>query len=203
MKYGTRGTMGVDYEKSIDFLSINGVLSFISSNKFMKTRYGEKLRLMLSQFVLSNIIDFTDVRVFDALVASCVVILIKAQKLGNKIVIAHANDKMFIETNIYNFIWQNGFKYPQAKLEGGEIWNLESEQVQELKDKIERKGTKLCNIRGVQICRGVTTGYNPAFIIDENIKDILIGRNNKARQVIKPLLQGRNIRKWYYNFDRN
>jgi len=191
------------YEKSIDFLSINGVLSFISSNKFMKTRYGEKLRLMLSQLVLSNIIDFTDVRLFDALVASCVVILIKAQKLGNEIVIAHANDKMFIETNIYEFIKQNGFKYPQERLEGGEIWNLESEQVQELKDKIERKGAKLCNIRGVQICRGVTTGYNPAFIIDENIKDILIGRNNKARQVIKPLLQGRNIRKWYYNFDGN
>lgn len=47
--------------------------------------------------------------------------------------------------------------------------------------------------------RGVTTGYNPAFIITKEQRDELISIDVNNSVVIKSMLQGRNIRKWYYN----
>jgi hypothetical protein len=54
-------------------------------------------------------------------------------------------------------------------------------------------------INGIAIYRGVTTGYNPAFIIDRNKRKELITNDKNNKTIIKPLLQGRNIRKWIYN----
>ena len=67
------------YEKGINILRNKGVLTFISSNKFIRTSYGEKLRGLLSSLAIQQLIDFTKVRVFDALVASCVLVVLKDQ----------------------------------------------------------------------------------------------------------------------------
>lgn len=64
--------------------------------------------------------------------------------------------------------------------------------------KIENNATKLADIAGIKIYRGVTTGYNPAFIISDEERDTLFIKDAKNKDVIKNLLQGRNIRKWYY-----
>jgi hypothetical protein len=51
----------------------------------------------------------------------------------------------------------------------------------------------------INIYRGVTTGYNPAFIIDNEKRKELIKEDKANKEIIKPILQGRNIRKWVYN----
>lgn len=68
-----------------------------------------------------------------------------------------------------------------------------------LKKKIENGHLALKYVEGVKIYRGVTTGYNPAFIISNEQRDKLIAEDRKNSKVIKNMLQGRNIRKWYYN----
>lgn len=68
-----------------------------------------------------------------------------------------------------------------------------------LKEKIEKSHLILKEVKGVKIYRGVTTGYNPAFIISNEQRDKLIAEDIKNKRVIKNMLQGRNIRKWYYN----
>ena len=188
------------FEQALNILSQQGVLTFITSNKFMKTRYGAKLRSLLLQNVIKNIVDFNSVHVFDALVASCILILLKARQLENKIVITKANDNILEKSNIYEFTKESSYNYDQSKLDD-EIWYFESTQIQLLKDKIEVVGTKLKNIKELQICRGVTTGYNPAFIIDNVAKHRIITSNKEAAKIIKPLLQGRNIKKWAFYYD--
>ena len=42
--------------------------------------------------------------------------------------------------------------------------------------------------------RGVTTGYNPAFIISNEQRDKLISQDIQNAGIIKNMLQGRNIR---------
>ncbi len=44
--------------------------------------------------------------------------------------------------------------------------------------------------------RGIVTGYNDAFFIDSEIRDKLIRKHPSSRQVIMPLILGRDIRKW-------
>ena len=53
-----------------------------------------------------------------------------------------------------------------------EIWQLENETKLALKEKIENGSITINRTTTINIYRGVTTGYNPAFIIDEEIKVI-------------------------------
>lgn len=88
--------------------------------------------------------------------------------------------------------------YPQSVLDDNE-WSFADLSGLRIKAKIENQATRLADIEGVNIYRGVTTGYNPAFIITNEQRDSLISLDSQNKNIIKNLLQGRNIRKWYYN----
>jgi len=49
------------YEITINILKLEGILAFISSNKFIRTSYGAKLRELLANNRIHQIIDFTKV----------------------------------------------------------------------------------------------------------------------------------------------
>ncbi|OQX98076.1 MAG: hypothetical protein B6I24_06565, partial [Bacteroidetes bacterium 4572_128] len=53
----------------------------------------------------------------------------------------------------------------------------------------------------IKIFRGVLTGFNEAFIIDENKKNELINADPKNAEIIKPILRGRDIKKYYCKFE--
>ena len=51
----------------------------------------------------------------------------------------------------------------------------------------------------IQINYGIKTGFNEAFIIDENTKNKLISEDKKSAEIIKPLLRGRDIKRYSYD----
>jgi hypothetical protein len=53
----------------------------------------------------------------------------------------------------------------------------------------------------VEINRGFLTGLNEAFIIDENKKNELIKADKKNADIIKPILRGRDLKKYFYTFE--
>ncbi len=186
------------FELAIQLMNKNGWLGFINSNKFMKTGYGENLRKLLSNKQINEIIDFTDYRVFkDALVASCILIL-KNDKPKENIKISFVNKELDNYNFVEDYVNENHF-YTKSENLDEKIWFLSANGKLPLKRKIEENSVKLKDLEGVAIFRGVTTGFNDAFIIDEKTKNKLIAEDPKNEEVIKPLLQGRNIRKWYYN----
>ena len=184
------------YEKGFAVLRNNGVLSFISSNKFVKTSYGEGLRGLLASNKIHQIVDFTQVHVFDALVASCVVITAK-QKCSGNIPITFADDNLVDFVNLSDFV-ETHYLDISAESLGKDIWQLEDTEKLALKSKVERKTKVLGDIEGVNIYRGVTTGCNEAFVIDTMTRKRFIAADPENRTIIKSLLQGRNIKRWYY-----
>jgi hypothetical protein len=52
----------------------------------------------------------------------------------------------------------------------------------------------------INIYRGILTGYNEAFIIDGKKKDELIAEDPKSAEIIRPLLRGRDIKRYEYEF---
>ncbi|MBI4648548.1 MAG: Eco57I restriction-modification methylase domain-containing protein [Bacteroidia bacterium] len=186
------------YEKGMNILRDKGVLTFISSNKFIKTSYGENLRKYFTGFKINEIIDFTDVHVFEALVASCIFSISKIKAADNKVKIAFANDTLTDFSDVASFVEQNKFFLSQNGL-SEKIWQLENETNLSLKVKIEKDSITLNETGTVKIFRGVTTVYNPAFIIDDEKRKELIKEDKTNKEIIKPLLQGRNIRKWIFN----
>jgi hypothetical protein len=53
---------------------------------------------------------------------------------------------------------------------------------------------------GVNIYRGVLTGYNEAFIVSGEKKDELIAIDPKSAEIIRPILRGRDIKRYDYSF---
>jgi hypothetical protein len=70
---------------------------------------------------------------------------------------------------------------------------------QQIKEKMERLGKPLKEW-DVSIYRGILTGFNEAFIIDQATRDALVEKSPKDAEIIRPLLRGRDIKKWKPEF---
>ena len=49
----------------------------------------------------------------------------------------------------------------------------------------------------IDIYRGILTGFNDAFYIDEETRKKLIEEDPKSSELIKPLLRGRDVMAWF------
>ena len=81
----------------------------------------------------------------------------------------------------------------------GESWVVLSPIEQSIKRKIEAVGTPLKNW-DIKINFGIKTGYNEAFIISGEKKDELIKEDPKSADLIRPILRGRDIKRYGYDF---
>lgn len=90
---------------------------------------------------------------------------------------------------------QIGFPMPIHALKE-EGWNLESQEVQALMEKLRAVGVPLGEYVKGRFYRGVLTGLNEAFVIDDATRKKLISEDPKSAELIKPWLRGRDIRKW-------
>ena len=70
---------------------------------------------------------------------------------------------------------------------------------QTIKTKIENLGIPLKEWN-IQINYGIKTGYNEAFIIDGNKRKELIEKCPEADSIIRPILRGRDIKKYVSNW---
>ncbi len=188
------------YGQGVDLLRHSGYLSFISSNKFMRTGYGDKLRDQLSnQTRLHTIVDFGDLPVFDATTYPAILLLQKQLPLEESMVISmiakEVKDIMEIETQFKNkstFITQKSLK--------NTTWKLEESRTNSLFEKLELSGTTLEKYTQGKICYGIKPGCTKAFVIDASIKNYLISQDHGLERIIKPYLRGRDIKKWSTNW---
>ena len=70
---------------------------------------------------------------------------------------------------------------------------------QRIKAKIEAIGTPLKDW-DIQINYGIKTGFNDAFIIDGKKRAELIAQDPKSEEIIRPILRGRDIKRYGYEF---
>ncbi len=188
------------FEKGFKLLRENGVLSFITSNKYTRAKYGEKFR----KFILQNAqiveyIDFNGVRVFEsATVDTSILSFKKANVEDNKLLYCDVDKSYKKGEDLAQFVAKEGFEYSQEDL-SADGFSFANPKELAIKDKIEKIGIPLFQWK-VDYYRGITTGYNEAFIIDGEKKDRLIVEDAKSAEIIKPLLRGKDIKKYSYEF---
>ena len=73
-----------------------------------------------------------------------------------------------------------------------------SDMEQQIKEKVEAQGVPLKEW-DIQINYGIKTGFNDAFIISGEIKDRLIAEDAKSAEIIRPILRGRDIKRYSYS----
>jgi hypothetical protein len=183
------------YEKGLSVLKHNGNLCFITSNKWMRAGYGEKLR----EFFVSNnpveLIDFGGFGVFDTATVDVNILLIQKHQNDNK-TYSCSIDKNFEGLNQLSvYIRQNSTIQNFDK----NTWCILNPIEQSIKSKIEKIGTPLKDWN-ININYGIKTGLNEAFIIDGAKKDELIAKDPKSAEIIRPILRGRDIKRYSYEF---
>ncbi len=99
---------------------------------------------------------------------------------------------------IYRSIYV-GQESAKIVLSNSESWVILSPLEAKLKAKIEARGKKLSNW-DINIYRGILTGYNDAFIISTEKRDELIAADPKSAEIIRPILRGRDIHRYGYDF---
>jgi hypothetical protein len=180
-------------ERGTSLLKQEGKLSYIVANKWMRANYGLALRKWIKQNGLSEIIDFGDLKVFKgATTYPCIISLSK----GSNVNLIRAVNVTTLEfKDLLEYVQSNDFqvKYSSLKDEG---WTLTNEAVYSVLEKIQTTGQTLGQILKKKIYRGILTGLNEAFVIDTNTRDRLVSEDPKSVELIKPLLGGRDLKRY-------
>ena len=83
----------------------------------------------------------------------------------------------------------------RVRPDGDAPWSVLSEPEQSVLDKMRAAGTPLAEW-DVRINNGIKTGYNDAFILDDETRKTLIDADPKSAEIIKPILRGRDIQRY-------
>ena len=86
-----------------------------------------------------------------------------------------------------------------CSFDNSDSWTVLSPIERSIKEKIERVGKPLKDW-DINIYRGVLTGCNEAFIISGAKKDELIAADPKSAEIIRPILLGKDIKRYWYTF---
>lgn len=182
-------------------------MSYITSNKYTRAGYGEALR----EFLLKNVkvLEYTDlngIKVFDsATVDTSILCFEKSKSKDNKFkYLALSNE--ILKTCAYDIgLYKDFAEFSQNSL-SKESFTFSDENTSALKAKIERIGTPLKEWQGLNIYRGILTGYNEAFIITtEKRNEILANCKDEAEKertakLIRKMLRGRDIKRYSYEW---
>lgn len=186
------------YERSNQVLKSFGILTFITSNKWLRAEYGKSLRKYFTEKTNPiALIDFGQSMIFEsAIVHSNILIFQKAPNL-KQLKVARFEQNLYKEgLSISNYFEIN--KNVASHFDDG-IWSILPTNNLSIREKVEKIGIPLKNWK-LEFNRGLLTGCNDAFILDNIKKEELIKLDNKNIEIIKPILRGRDVRRYYCNF---
>ena len=192
------------YERGWQLLKENGHLCFITSNKWMRAGYGEKLRTFFANNTDPKLmIDFGGVKIFESATVDTNILLYEKSKNTHhtRCAVTNKQNKDSIN-NLSVFVQQQG---TFCDFSGGDSWVILSPIEQSIKRKIEAVGTPLKDW-DIQINYGIKTGYNDAFIISTEKRNEILANckteeeRRKTEELIRPILRGRDIKRYGYEW---
>lgn len=180
------------YEKGMDLVKTDGLFGFIS-NTFDKTTAGKILREYISTNTkIEDYVDFTDVQIFQGATTYPIILILKNNVCSDNYfpyrkIPKEMNGKVNI--NIVNEII-----IQQSSLKKSESWSFKSEEQKNVIKKITAFPTVLDKFG--KCYYGVKTALNEAFFVNDEVKKRLILEDEKSKELIKPVFEGKDLSKW-------
>lgn len=197
--YATTGDLYVlFYENGYKLLKSNGNVNLITSNKWINASYGANSRNFFAKKTNPKLlIDFGKVRIFPNATVFVNILMLEKSNADGKV------EAVTIEGDHLPVIpLQNYFQDKKVSLsiKGEEVWKIGSSKGLIINKTIEEKGLKLKEWKNIEFFRGITSGFNEAFHIDDTTAKNLISQNKKNENIIKPLLRGKDIKRWMFDY---
>jgi len=191
---GTADILVYFFELGLKVLKEKGILSMITSNKFMRAKYGKPLRNFLWQHDLYKIVDFGELPVFEeAATFPAIYQINNTPNNSHPVMFAQIKTLAFESLEGYidkivQFLFPSSFE--------NDNWTLSDSDVLTIIKKMESVGTPLGKYIEGKIYRGILTGFNDAFVINESKKEELISSDPNSNEIIFPYVIGDDIRKY-------
>ena len=197
------------YERGLELLAPQGKLSYIVTNKWLRAGYGEPLRrLFVERAELEEILDFGHAPIFeDADTFPCIIVAHRRPSPQAPVPVPAPSPEPAqvrvcpiprerpAELALDNYVHESGYPIPWSRY-SAEPWSLEPPEVDALMQAIRARGVPLAQFVGTKPYRGVLTGLNEAFLIDEARRAELISQDPGCAAIIKPYLRGQDVKRW-------
>ena len=178
------------YERGCRLLTPGrGLLAYITSNSWLRAEYGKSTRRYFSERHTPLRLLEMGKDVFENTIVDTGILLLRHGKSG---ALGKAVDMDRLPNQ----------KFPPDEGLWGELrtqeekpWSVLTATEQPIMDKMEAAGTPLKEWE-VSIYRGVTIGFNAAFIIGNEAKTALIAEDPQSVAILKPVLRGRDIQRY-------
>ncbi len=190
------------YELGSRILKENGILGFITSSQWQQTQYGTLLR----KFFIENvnpilIFNLGGFQVFPKATVDTTILIFTKEKCKFQLaacLLKNDFDKKEFEEDYFlrQYFAEKSFLITDFSTEK---WSFENNVQKNLRNKIKNSGIPLKNWN-IEIFRGIITGFNEAFFIDESTKNELIAKDKNNKKIIKPILRGRDLDRFRYDF---
>ena len=185
------------YERGNQLLKPMGILTYITSRQWIQASYGKSLRnYFATETNPLQLIDFGQIRIFEGATVFVNILMFQKAKFNNKLeACLMTSDFSVLTGNLAAYF--NSNKQIITKLNDSN-WSVSNSNT--LNEKIESLGTPLSKNKDIEFYAGIKTGLNEAFHIDEKTKNNLTSLNSINSTVIKPLLRGKDIKRYGYDY---
>jgi type I restriction-modification system DNA methylase subunit len=190
-------------------LNSSGHFGMIVSNKFLRANYGKPLRDFLNKkATVDQVGDFAGLPVFQGATVRTIVLLTSLKKkkecpvfyspppLTGKFY-AIANRTISVEQAISQTTYE--IARDALAITG---WSFAKTDASTLLARLHSDCISLEKYCDGQIGYGIKTGLEEAFVIDEKTKDKIIYRDKKTAEIIKPYLNGRDVRRYNITYKK-
>ena len=192
--YDKRGDLyQIFVERGFSLLHNGGFISYIMPNKWMQTGYGKLLREYLLTKELFQLIDFGDIQIFTNATTYPCIFLARNANPKNEFLVS-----VLKTLNVKDF---NGNVAQTAEIFNtnqfsGETWVISSQQDSRLLERLKKKNVTLEKFVNGEANYGIKTALTEAFLITRETKNQIVSEDPKAEKLIKPFLQGRDVKRY-------
>lgn len=189
-------------ERGLDLLNEDGKLGYITSNKFTRSRYGKKIRRIIStEYSMAEYIEFGDVDVFSDATNFASILIIdkdknrthvpyaKVHEAGDKDIFESIRNKLGGEEIITESLEIS--TYPLSDLTE-DNWRFTPRTVRSVEDEIRNEMHRTLEDISLGVREGVASGEDDAFIVSPEYAE----KNNLEESLLWPIIRGKNVRRW-------
>ncbi len=187
-------------ERGLSLARQGGQFSMITSNKFIRANYGHALRqYLVSKVFLKQIVDFALLPVFPGITVRTNILVAEKSLTGTQ-------NTLFAPVRNLDFAALNDEVQEVAKellpdAFRGDSWSLIGLDENRVLEKLRISSLPLGNYVDGEMSRGIITGLNEAFVIDQNTKNRLITQDPNSKEIIKPIVVGSDLGKYDIEFN--
>jgi adenine-specific DNA-methyltransferase len=186
------------YEQGTKLLRDKGILCYITSNKWITANYGKSTRNFFATKANPLIlIDFAKVKIFESATVFVNILMLEKAKNQNNLQACSINGDKLPDIGLKEYFDTKKFNLKKLNQD---IWKVSNAIADNINAIIESKGIILLDWKDIGLYAGIKSGLNDAFHINREQRDFLIRKNPKHAEIIKPLLRGKDIKRWSYTF---